>query len=291
LFVLFCGKAPRALRFFPSHSRTRSLRREYPGKNIFHVKEGVMKKRLSLFSVLVFALALPALVLTGCPTDGGGDGDPSPAAPTTTSGSLGDGDLTLSGTVYKSSMSSTGAVLTPYTTADTVGVQVAGSPPVFIKSVPLDNGVFSVTLGSAEKPTPANPVTVMFTGWSSSAANPPSATAAMIELGLVSKLKYIQKEKQTGSGTGPSNYTMEQGMVEYWYVSDNVTLTLGKGVGGGTSGGITFTQTNNAVTLSLTKGWNAVYVLYRQTVNGTTGTVTVTLSTSIPTDLNWAFSE
>jgi hypothetical protein len=85
----------------------------------------------------------------------------------------------------------------------------------------------------------------------------------------------ISKSKMTSSGS-----KVQQEGVQYVYVDQDVTITLGEETVSGR-----FSVTYKAATLRLTKGWNALHSKTEGSLSDMTGTVTMAVGNP---DLNWA---
>jgi hypothetical protein len=208
-----------------------SLRRGIP-VSIFFSKEHVMKRHL----FLVLALAL---VLSSCKQDGGGG---------TPSGTLGDGDLTLGGTVYYwVRLGSYQYDRVKYTTPGTVTVKTGNG--VTLDTAALTNGEFNITItGKPECSYSAADLGRYFSnnyGIGLFTFDPPGARCMPIKL-TASGNEVYKFELSTSGRTG------REGAVFYLYVDTDVTVTL---QGGAEKNQIVL----NGATLPLSKGWNALH--------------------------------
>jgi hypothetical protein len=235
-----------------------------------------------VFPVLILALILPVLALTGCPQD---SGDSTP------SGNLGDGNLVLKGTVYTVTPDALdGYAYTEYTTADTVEVRVQGSTgSESLGTTALTNGEFEISISG--KPSDAILTGVdglaessFFNGWNTPTAVPASAKGAMLSLRLQAG-GTIQKWEASASGSETSG-SMTEEFVLYLYVDQDITITLGEKEESGTYQGISGSSMYRGATLKLDKGWNALYFESESTISATKATSTDSVSVGNP-DLKW----
>jgi hypothetical protein len=231
-----------------------------------------MKRRL--FPVLVLALILPAL--TGCPT--GNEDDPG-----IPSGNLGDGNLVLEGTVYTQDFDEDTYKLTyePYPTGIEVEVYANGSEKLGGKSV--TGGTFKITVEKPANLAGFDDLAEYFEGWDNPTAAPADGKGAMISLRVKDTSNRIYKTETDFSGNQTSG-SMTTKSVDYVYVNKDVTITLGEDTV--TEEGSSTPCKYNAVTLTLSEGWNALYTEYVATGNEASSSATMSISVKNP-DLKW----
>jgi hypothetical protein len=215
-----------------------------------------------LVPVLVLALALSA-----CGNDGG----------SIPGGNLGDGELVLGGTVYYDDYD---ASVIKYTGPATVEVKTADGTSLHTP-VPLTNGEFSVTITG--KPTSFFNVsqleTYFYTVLAANASNyagtfafdPPNAQCMPIELENAFGKKIYQAEYFE------SGITDNEHFVFYLYADRDVTITVREGA-------VVNHIRQNRATLSLTKGWNALYLTDVYTWTDLTGNSFLSIGRP---DLKW----
>jgi hypothetical protein len=231
-----------------------------------------------VFPVLILALILPVLALTGCPQD---SGDSTP------SGNLGDGDLVLEGTVYTGDYNFQTGVDTyeKYTTAGTVEVWVSNGSAANEKlgEGPLTNGEFDISI--SKKPAALvgfSALATFFDEWDTPTANPEDVNGTVLFLQLQG-IGNIAKGESGGSVNG-NEFSGTNKSVIYLYVDKDVTITLGANEGSGTEQAVAYTA--NAATLKLTRGWNALYREIKGTMTQTSASQTLSVSVGNP-DLKW----
>jgi hypothetical protein len=239
-------------------------------------------KRHHVPVLLALALILPALALTGCPKD---------AEESTPSGSLGDADLVLKGTVYRATYPSGFEVnYEPYITLDTVVVYAETSDGVeTLGEAALTEGGFEIKITKPQAQAITSFEGSLFDMWKDPKAEPGDFKAASISLRLVTAGRGIYKSERELSGDETSA-SMNEKEVTYWYVDKDVTITLGEDKDEDTDeDGSTYNYTYKAATLKLTKGWNALYTEGDGKYGATTGyTSTTSISVANP-DLKWVF--
>jgi hypothetical protein len=240
-----------------------------------------MKRQL--VPVLLWALILPALVLTGCPQD---SGDSTPG------GNLGDGNLVLEGTVYKNTSTDPFSVTyEKYTTDETIEAYTYGSPTK-LGDASLLTGEFSLTV---KKPDAASlmafdaaQASQQFDAWKNPTVDPADVKGAMLYLQTANG-DSIEKKESHGSGNetsvkGGSEY------VTYLYVDKDVTFTREENEGSGTYEGLSATYRAKKAVLKLEAGWNALYFEQEGEMSTTSAKSTSSVSVGNP-KLRWVWSQ
>jgi hypothetical protein len=219
-----------------------------------------------LFSVLVLVLAL---ALSACGNGAGGGSIPG--------GNLGDGELVLGGTVYYDDYDEN---VRKYTDPATVEVKTADGTT--LGTAALLNGEFSVAI--TDKPASFFNVneleTYFYTVLAANADNyagtfafdPPDAGCMPIVLTYNAFGKNIYQAEYFESGI-----TDNEHFVNYLYADRDVTITVQEGA---TLNHITL----HRATLSLTKGWNALYLTDVYTWTDLTGNAFLSIERP---DLKW----
>ena len=227
-------------------------------------------KHLNKILGIIALTALIGFSMTACDPGGGGGGG----------GALGD-TLTLSGQTYDIVYGDNGVDFTEYTGNAIVSSgyrDVNGYwEPLYASGV-VNNGQLSFSIG---EPDELIPVSDMLPA----GATASDVTAKGISLQLTTGGgSYLVRMNETMSLSGGSvAYTKDS--VMYMYVDKNVigsSETITESAGG-------MTITRNAYNVSLQEGWNQIYV---RTVNDYSAmTVTITVSTSQPSNLKWVFED
>jgi hypothetical protein len=248
-----------------------------------------MKKHL--FPVLMLAGFLAFL---GCKQDPGGDpspgpGDgPNPGGNSIPSGNLGDGTLTLSGTIYEENMDDYSPTYSKYTRPETI--MVYSSEGELLGTEALTNGEFSIEVKKPERLSPARDLDEvdLFRDWQNPRVSPTDYNSVMIYL-TTDNGDYIYKGEAKGSGNA-NKWSETELEVGYTYVDRDLTITLkGKTEYENKNNGISYTYRSDDTTLSLTKGWNTLY--YEATVLKTPTSAEGTISISIKNpDLRWVIN-
>jgi hypothetical protein len=224
---------------------------------------------------VLLALILPALALTGCPKD---------AEESIPSGSLGDADLVLKGTVYEDKTDFETMKIKYEETARSGTVVVYTTSGEKLGEGALTTGDFDINV--TQKPTGFRSVENIFDSWEDLKVEPADAQIAEIELGLQDQGRIRKREVKSASGTQSDfSYSMEE--VTYLYADKDVTITLGENViEGDNGGGGKYKSTSKAATLKLTKGWNALHYKYSAKGTATSQTSTTSVSVGNP-DIKW----
>jgi hypothetical protein len=238
-------------------------------------------KRYVFPVLIVAALILP--VLAGCPQDSGGG---------TPSGTLGNGELVLEGTVYRRTQDETTYEVTYTEYADPLEVEVmaqgGSSGGETLGEGSVTNGTFKISISN--KPTNLGGIDGMGSlfgqyGWDNDnvTADATDARGAMISLREKGGARRnIGKDERNISGDETNGkFSMEQ--VVYLYVDKNVTITLESKESNYLMGAPT---TAKAATLTLETGWNALFFKGEVTASG--GSLSGTMSVSVGNpDLRW----
>jgi hypothetical protein len=283
-------------------------------------------KRYHIPVLLALVLILPALALTGCPQDAGGDspsdtlsdnpdngnpgGNPGGDNPGSNpggdnpgdnpdngnpggnpdnpddnpdadvpSGSLGEGDLVLKGTVYQEQVDSENMKFeyAPYTAGGTVEVYVSGGSKLGEGDLTA-GGDFEITV--TEKPGVFQPLAQIFYDWVPT-AEPGDAQIVEIYLRLkdANNSSLSKEEVKEASGTYPSDFSYAFEDVVYVYADRDATITLIENNEEGSENGVSYTTTAEAATLKLTRGWNALW--YKRSAEGAAGSVSQIVSVSV----------
>jgi hypothetical protein len=245
-----------------------------------------MKKHLFPVLMLVGLLAF-----LGCKQDPGGDpspgpgGDPNPGGNSIPSGNLGDGELTLGGTVYEAIFGQYFPTYPKYTGSETIRAGSSGNE--VLGTGTLRNGEFNIKIS---KPTRFSPISDivergLFGNWQNPTVNPADYNSVAIRL-TTDNGRYISKVQSEGSGDA-NNWSGTSQRVEYVYVDKDLTITLeGMTTSDKLNNGIPYTYKTSDTTLSLTKGWNALWLKF--TGSGTPAGEEGTISVSVgDPDVKW----
>jgi hypothetical protein len=222
------------------------------------------------------ALILPTL--TGCPQD---SEDNTPG-----------GNLVLEGTVYTTTFNESALKYeyNLYETADIVEVWAsAGAASEKLGEGPLTNGKFNISVTQKPASLSSDFAGTIFSPWTNPGAEPADAKAAQISLRSAGTHGRIRKTQATASGTRDNGKETEEAVM-YLYVDMDVTITLeangDSGITDREGDEIPYTDTYNAATLKLAKGWNALYQEYEITATSSGLSRTVSVSVKNP-DLYW----
>jgi hypothetical protein len=190
------------------------------------------------------------------PTGGNGDGEPL-------TGYLGDGDLTLSGTIEKAVFTGDDVIFTPYTENDTLNVTIGD----VTQTSPVTGGKFSVTI---KKPTASfSSLSALLAGYDSTPEVSPETQGALLDLELASNDTSVNKMNAQNTLNG---FRAEE--IKYFYAVNDAVAS--------------FTENTDAslpdTILQFKKGWNAVYIRFEN--QGESGVKTLSINEAA---LRWTF--
>jgi len=239
-----------------------------------------MRKTIKLFGIIALIAAI-GFSLAGCPTDGGGSGGGGGGG----GGSDGGGaaftgeKLEFSGQVYLENWNSSG---TSVNYANFTGnmdiIDYYGG------TGEIKNGKLNYTIES-----PSGDVINFqseFWGYENVAASKPNIHGVVIDKLNVGNPAYRGLARRSYKISGNSD-TLEE--VTYVYVDDDVTITGTGKTESGTDFGYSYSMKTNNFSVSLKKGWNAVYIKTVGTDTSSSYTSNETLSLGNPA-LRWVLT-